>query len=95
MLADHTHQSAGTQRQGRMRTRKTSQTDKSAHQPALPEVQGFSDSGRISHRLVIACMLIEEGLLEFTDKQMQNFKSRSDVTSALASVVPSALVPDL
>lgn len=93
MLADLTHQSAGTQRQSRMRTRKTSQTDKSAHQPALPEVQGFSDSGPISHRLVIACMLIEEGLLEFTDKQ--NLCSRSDVTSALASAVPSALVPDL
>jgi len=29
-------------------------TDKSAHQPALPEVQGFSDGGQLSHSLVTA-----------------------------------------
>ncbi len=27
--------------------------------PALPEVQGFSDGGQLSHSIVTACMLIE------------------------------------
>ena len=33
-------------------------TDRSAHTPTLPEVQGFSDGGQLSHSLVTACMLI-------------------------------------
>ena len=59
VLADLTNQPAGIKRQSRMCTHRTIQTDKSAHQPALPEVQGFSDGGQLSHSLVIAYMLIE------------------------------------
>jgi len=51
VLADLNNQPSGTKRQSRMCTRKTSQTDKSPHQPALPEVQGFSDGGQLSHSL--------------------------------------------
>ena len=65
---------------------------KSAHQPALPEVQGWSALSQLSHSLHAERSFSRVGLLEFIDKQMQNLYSKSDVTPALASVVTSALV---
>ncbi len=59
--------------------------DKSLHQPALPEVQGFNDGGQLSRSL-------RADRVGFIDKQMQNLYIRLDLKSTLSSVVTSSLI---
>ena len=66
-------------------------TDKSAHTPTLPEVQGFSDGGQLSHSLHADRV----GFLGLIDKQMQNLCNTLDLKSTLSSVVTSSLISDV